>query len=277
MRRLGTKWIKHLVVIIVGLLMIYPILWLISSSLKPSNEIFTQTSLWIRHLTFKNYLTGWQGIEGISFGRFFVNSFIISTLSVLGNVVSCSLTAYAFARLNFRFKGLWFALMIMTIMLPNHVKLIPQYIIFHDLGWINTIWPLVVPHWLATDSFFILLIVQFIRGIPRELDESARIDGCGHFSIYFRMILPLSRPALITTALFTFYWTWDDFFSQMIYLNNVKGFTVPLGLMSMVAQTGISNWGGLFAMSFLGVVPVIILFLLFQKYFVEGISTTGLK
>lgn len=257
--------------------MIYPILWLLSSSFKPSNEVFTQTSLWVRHFTLSNYISGWKGLEGVSFTRFFLNSFTIAILSVLGNLFACSLTAYAFARLEFKFKKIWFALMIMTIMLPTHVKLIPQYIIYHQLGWIDTILPLVVPHWLGTDAFFILLMVQFIRGIPRELDESATIDGCGHFQIYFRMILPLSKPALITTAIFTFYWTWDDFFSQMIYLSNIKHFTVPLGLMAMVDQTGTSNWGGLFAMSVLSLIPIICVFLAFQKYFVEGITTTGLK
>ncbi|MFX3633575.1 MAG: carbohydrate ABC transporter permease [Candidatus Pristimantibacillus sp.] len=273
----SSKLIRHLVIIALGILMIYPVLWLISSSFKPNQLIFSEPGLWPSEFTFDNYINGWRGMQGISFGTFFLNSAFISIMSVLGNIITCSLAAFAFGRLSFKFSKLWFALMLVTIMLPYHVTLIPQYIIFNELEWVNTYLPLILPKWLATDSFFILLMVQFIRGIPMELDESATIDGCSQRQIFTRMILPLLVPALITTAIFTFIWTWDDFFSQMIYLSDVKLYTVQLGIRSLFDPSGSSDWGALLAMSALSLLPITAVFLMFQRYFLDGIATTGLK
>lgn len=269
--------LKHIVIIGFGLLMLYPVLWLISSSFKPNQIIFSSPGLIPQTWTFENYVNGWKGLQGVSFGRFFANSAFISVMSVLGNLVTCSMAAYAFGRLNFRFKGLWFSLMLVTIMLPYHVVLVPQYVIYSKLEWINTYFPLILPKWLAHDSFFILLMVQFIRGLPKELDESATIDGCSQRQIYFRIILPLLVPALISTAIFTFIWSWDDFFSQMIYLSDINLFTVQLGIRSLFDPSGQSDWGGLLAMSALSLLPITVIFLAFQRYFLEGIATTGLK
>jgi multiple sugar transport system permease protein len=268
---------RHLIIIAIGIVMMYPVLWLLSSSFKPNTLIFSDTSLWPKEVTLQNYINGWKGLQGTSFARFFANSAQISILSVLGNIVTCSLAAFAFARLEFRFKKLWFSLMLVTIMLPYHVTLVPQYILYNKFEWINTYLPLIVPKWLAHDSFFILLMVQFIRGIPKELDESATIDGCGQGQIYLRIIGPLLVPALITTAIFTFIWTWDDFYSQMIYLNKIDLFTVQLGIRSLFDPSGESDWGALLAMSVLSLVPIMTIFLTFQKYFLDGIATTGLK
>ncbi|RAW16795.1 carbohydrate ABC transporter permease [Paenibacillus taichungensis] len=268
---------RHAAIILFGLLMLYPVLWLILSSFKPNHLIFTSSSLIPTSFTLDHFVNGWKGLQGVSFGRFFGNSTLISVLSVLGNVISCSLAAYAFSRLKFKFKGLWFSIMLVTIMLPYHVTLVPQYILYNELHWINTYFPLILPKWLAQDSFFILLMVQFIRGIPRELDESATIDGCGQSQIFFRIVVPLLVPALITTAIFTFIWSWDDFFSQMIYLSKIDLFTVQLGIRSLFDPSGQSDWGALLAMSTLSLLPVTIIFLVFQRYFLEGIATTGLK
>lgn len=268
---------RHAFVMLLGLIMIYPVVWLAANSFKPNQLIFSNPGLWPTQFTLENYANGWRGFQGVSFGRFFANSLLVSVLSVLGNVVTCSLAAYAFARLRFKLSKLWFALMLVTIMLPYHVTLIPQYIIFSELHWINTYWPLVLPKWLATDSFFILLMVQFIRGIPGELDESATIDGCSLKQIYWRIVLPLLTPALITTAIFTFIWTWDDFFSQMIYLSDIRLFTVQLGIRALFDPSGQSDWGALLAMSALSLVPITAVFFAFQRYFLEGIATTGLK
>jgi multiple sugar transport system permease protein len=276
-RWLWSKLVRHAIIMGFGILMLYPVLWLVSSSFKPDSHIFTDPGLWPKEVTLNHYIKGWKGLLGVSFGRFFLNSGIISVLSVIGNLVTCSLTAYAFARLDFRFKKLWFALMLIMIMLPYHVTLVPQYILYHRLDWINTFLPLIMPKWLAHDSFFILLMVQFIRGIPRELDESAMIDGGGPGGIYLRVILPLLMPAMITTAIFTFIWSWDDFFSQMIYLNDVRLFTVQLGVRSMLDPSGDAAWGPLLAMSTLSLVPVTVVFFAFQRFFLEGIATTGLK
>jgi multiple sugar transport system permease protein len=267
----------HLVIIGFGLLMLYPIAWLFSSSIKPSYLIFTDTGLWPAEVTLENYIMGWQGVARVHFSRFMLNSTLVSILAVAGNIVACSLAAYAFARINFLFKGILFALMLVTIMLPYHVTVIPQYMLFRNFDWIDSYFPMVIPKWLATDAFFIFLLVQFYRGIPRELDEAARLDGCNHFQIFSRIIVPLSTPALVTTMLFTFIWTWNDFFTQLLYLNTAHLFTVPLGLRLFMDSSATSAWGPLFAMSVVSLLPSLILFFSLQKYFVEGIATTGLK
>jgi multiple sugar transport system permease protein len=222
------------------------------------------------------YISGWFGLAR-SFDTFFVNSLTISLLCVAGNLAACSLTAFAFARLQFRGKGLWFALMLGTLMLPYQVTLIPQYVLFLHIGWVNTFLPLVVPKFLAADSFFIFLMVQFFRGIPKELDEAAMMDGCSPWRIYYRIMLPLSLPVLTTAGIFTFIFTWDDFFGPLIYLSDIKTYTVTIALRTFVDSTAESNWSGLFAMSMLSLVPIFVLFLFFQRYLIEGIATTGMK
>ena len=269
--------IIHTLMIGLGIFMLYPVFWMISSSLKPEYLIFSEPGLWPSELTLDNYMRGWHVVRDVTFGMFFKNSFVISTIAVIGNVITCSMAAYAFARLDFPFKKILFALMLVTIMLPTHVTLVPQYVIFHNLNWINTIFPLTVPKLLATDAFFIFLMVQFFRGLPKELDESARIDGCGPIQIYLRIIIPLASPALLTSAIFTFMQSWDDFFSQILYLNTVDNFTVQLGLKLFLDSEGQSQWGAVFAMSVLSLLPILILFFFFQRQIIEGIATTGVK
>ncbi|AEI42916.1 carbohydrate ABC transporter permease [Paenibacillus mucilaginosus] len=272
-----TAWLVHALVMALGILMLYPILWLISSSFKPDHLIFSDLRLWPAEITLDNYVKGWNGISGTSFGSFLANSMLLCLLAVLGNLVSCSMAAYAFGRLDFSLKNIWFGLMMVTIMLPHHVTIIPQYVLFHKLGWVDTFSPLTVPKLLATDAFFIFLMVQFIRGLPRDLDESGRIDGCGPIQIYWRIVMPLALPALITTAIFTFIWTWDDFFSQLLYLNTPAKYTVPLGLRLFLDSSSQSNWGAMMAMSVVSLIPSLVIFFSLQRYFVEGISTSGIK
>ncbi len=271
-----TKYLTHLALIGALLVMIYPLLWMISSSLKAENEIFQNPGLIPGELVFSNYTEGWTALQ-TSFTRFYINSFIVVGLSVIGNVLSCSVTAYAFARLEFAGKRIFFGLMLATLMLPFHVTLVPRYILFNELNWINTILPLVVPNFLATTAFFIFLNVQFMRGIPRELDEAAEVDGASKWQIFTRIIFPLSMPALITTAIFTFIWTWNDFLGQLLYLNNHDLMTVPLALRQFVSAMDQSSFGQMFAMSSLALIPVMLFFVFGQKYIVEGISTTGFK
>jgi multiple sugar transport system permease protein len=272
LRRIG----KHALLIAVGLVMLYPLLWMLSSSFKPTELIFRDPALIPGEIDLSNYTLGWNALEH-PFTHYLLNSFAIVAGAVLGNLVSCSMAAYAFARLNFRGRRLWFAIMLMSIMLPIHVVIVPQYVLFSQLDWINTYLPLVVPKLLATDAFFIFLMVQFFRGIPRELSEAALIDGAGHGRIFFRIMLPLSTPALATTAIFTFIWTWNDFFSQLIFLTDPDMYTVPVALRTFVDSTGESSWGPLFAMSIVSLVPIFLIFLFGQKYLVKGIATTGLK
>lgn len=258
------------------LAMLYPLLWMVASSFKPEQIIFTDFSLWPKDGSWRAYADGWSGLR-VSFGRFFLNSATIATLAVIGNVVACSLAAYAFARLEFRLKRFWFALMLGTLMLPYHVTLIPQYVLFLQLGWIDSFLPLVVPKFLAVDAFFIFLMVQFFRGLPRELDEAAMMDGCGPWGVYWRILLPLSKPVLATAAIFSFIWTWDDFFGPLIYLNDIELYTAPLALRSFVDSSGRTEWAPLFAMSTLSLVPVFLVFLVFQKLIIRGIAMSGLK
>jgi len=276
LRSRGQGLLKHSVLIISGLVMLYPLLWMLSSSFKPTALIFRDPALIPGSIDLSNYTLGWNALLH-PFSRYLLNSVVIVAGAVLGNLVSCSLAAYAFARLKFRGRGVCFGIMLMSIMLPIHVIIVPQYILFSQLGWINTYLPLIVPKMLATDAFFIFLMVQFFRGIPRELDEAARMDGAGHGRIFFQIMLPLSLPALATTAIFTFIWTWNDFFSQLIFLTNPDMYTVPVALRTFVDSTGTSSWGQLFAMSVVSLVPVFLVFLFGQKYLMKGIATTGLK
>jgi multiple sugar transport system permease protein len=267
---------RHAVLIAASFMMLYPLLWMAASAFKPEAAIFTDLSIVPPSLDPRNFIDGWTALEA-SFSRFYWNSLVIAVLVVVGNVVSCSMAAFAFAKLRFRGKKLFFALMMATLMLPYHVTLIPQYVLFLNIGWVDTILPLVAPKFLAVDAFFIFLMVQFFRGLPRELEEAAMIDGCGPWRIFFIIILPLSKPVLATAAIFSFLWTWNDFFGPLIYLNDIANFTVPLALRAFVDTTGQSAWGQLFAMSTLALAPIFIFFLLFQRLIIEGVAMSGLK
>jgi len=270
--------LTHLFIITLGLFMIYPILWMIISSFKPNSMIFSDPGLIPKAVTFENYISGWKGYAGTSFERFFANSLYMCIGAVAGNLITCTMAAYAFARLKFAGRGFWFAVMMVTLMLPGHVTIVPRYILFNTFGWVGTYLPILVPKFLATDAFFVFLLVQFIRSLPKELDEAAIIDGCGKWGVFFRIIVPLATPALVTTALFTFLWTWDDFFNHLLYLTRPETFSVSRALRTFVGDAGaVSNWGGALAMATLSMVPTFILFFSLQKYFVEGIATTGIK
>jgi multiple sugar transport system permease protein len=272
----GRRLAKHALLIVCSVLMIYPLLWMVSSSAKPADLIFREPSIWPSKLDLGNYVDGWTALAH-PFHFYLVNSALIAIGAVIGNLASCSLAAYAFARCEFRGRKVFFALMLATLMLPIHVLIVPQYILFSKLDWINTDLPLVVPKFFAHDAFFIFLMVQFIRQLPRELDEAAWMDGCGHFRIYWRIIIPLSLPALATSAIFTFIWTWNDFFSQLIFLTNPDLYTVPVALRSFLDAQGETNWGQLFAMSIVALAPIFGFFLAGQRYLTQGLATTGLK
>ncbi|HEY5006215.1 MAG TPA: carbohydrate ABC transporter permease [Ktedonobacteraceae bacterium] len=271
-----SRILTYIFVSALALLMIYPLIWMISASFKPESLIFANFSLSSPQWTLLNYTDGWNALD-FPFTQFFVNSLIICLGAMVGNIISCSMAAYAFARLRIKFRSFWFALMLGSIMLPAHALIVPQYILFKDLGWINTFLPMIVPKFLGTDAFFIFLMIQFIRNIPLELDDAAKMDGCGLFTFYWRIIMPLALPALVTTAIFTFIWTWNDFFTQLIYLNDTSLYTIPLALSTFLDSTGTSAYGQLFAMSLLSLVPIIGFFLAFQRLLLNGISTSGLK
>ena len=220
---------------------------------------------------------GWGGISGYSFGRFMLNSFEVVLFVIVGNVLSASLTSYAFSKLDFPLRNFWFAIMLGTMMLPMHVRLIPQYIIYNKLGWVNTYLPLTVSKFFATEGFFIFMMTQYMRGLPRELDEASRVDGCSFFRHYWNIILPLCVPSIITTCIFSFIWTWNDFFAQMIYLSQISTYTVALALRQYVDAMGNSYWGALFAMSVVSLAPLMIMFITLQKYLVDGVTAGSIK
>ena len=267
--------IFHIVVLTIGTVMLYPLLWMIMSSFKPTAEIFGSISLIPRNFTFENYVRGWRYNNVTTFTTFYKNSFIVVGFSTLGAVLMSSLAAFGFSRVHFRGRGFWYSCMFLTLMLPYQVVMVPQFILFFKLGWVNTFLPLIVPQW-GGQAFFIFMMVQFYRGVPMELDESAMLDGCNKFIIYGRILFPLIKPALITSTIFSFYWRWEDFLGPLLYLNRPRSFTVSLA-MRMFADPTWSDWGAIFAMGTLSLVPSLIIFFIFQKYIVEGIATTGLK
>jgi multiple sugar transport system permease protein len=270
------RFLRHVLLSGFGIVMMYPLLWMISSSVKPSDSVFTDEGLWPAVFDFGNYARGWTSLSE-PFEIYLVNSLVIVALSIIGNLLSCSLAAYAFARLKFTGRKLFFALMLGTMMLPGHVLVVPQYVMFDRLGWLNTYYPLLVPHFLATNGFYIFLMVQFMRSLPQELDDAARIDGCGPFRTFWKVIMPLCLPAFATTAIFTFISVWNEFFSPLLYLTDPQLYTVPLAVRQFMDSEGQSQWGEMFAMSFVSLAPVIGFFIAGQKYLVRGIATTGLR
>ncbi len=275
-RRNVVSVFKHIGLVALSLVMIYPLIWLVVSSFKPNSEIFRDLTIFPEQLTTENYTYGWTS-QQLPFSVFLINSTILVVGAIIGNLISCSLAAYAFARLRFWGRNMFFAIMLGTIMLPFHVVLVPQFIIFRELGWLETFLPLVVPKFLATEAFFVFLMVQFIRALPKEIFEAARIDGAGQFRIYAQVTLPLMVPALATTTIFTFIWTWGDFFGPLIYLRTRENWTVSVALKGFVDAQSTSNYGAMFAMSVVSLIPLFLAFLVGQRWLIRGFATTGIK
>ncbi len=267
----------HFLVVLFGLIMIYPVLWMVAGSFKDNYQILNKALTLIPEpFKFDNFARGWAGFGRITFSTFFTNSLIITSLSTLGVMISSSLVAYSFARLQYRGRKFLFACMIATMMLPGQVVMIPQYIIFRTLGMVNNYWPLILPAW-TSQAFFVFMMMQFIQGLPAELDDAAIIDGCSRYSIYYRITLPLISPALITTVIISFYWRWDDFMGPLIYLSRPRTYPVSLAIKLFSDVTSTTDYGAMFAMSTLSLLPVFLIFLFFNKYLIQGISTSGLK
>ncbi|WP_411700933.1 carbohydrate ABC transporter permease [Conyzicola sp.] len=268
-------WAVALTVIVAVVL--YPLLWMVLASFKPSADINGNVSLLPENPTIQNYVKVLQGIGGIPVYTFFLNSLILAVGSVIGVVISSSMAAYAFARVRFAGSKIFFGLMIATLLLPFHVLIIPQYIIFQRLGLVDTFVPLLVVKFLATEAFFVFLMVQFIRNLPMELDEAARIDGAGHPRVFFSITLPLIKPALVTSSIFAFIWSWNDFLGPLLYLNSTDKYPLPLALRLYNDQTSVSDYGATIAISVLALIPIALFFFIFQRFLVEGVATQGLK
>ena len=277
-KRLLTQTLHFVICSLIAILMAYPLLWMIGASFKENAEIYNNANIFPKDAWVTTaFADGWRGVGELNFGVFMKNSVQIVLMVIPLTLISSTLTAYGFARFRFVGKQVYFMLMLSTLMLPNAVIQVPTYILFRDLGWLNSYLPMVVPSAFAANSFLVFMLVQFFRNLPRDLDEAARIDGCNSMMILIRILVPLCVPAMVSTGLFQFMWTWNDYFRPLLYLNSGKLYTVALGLRMSLDTTSGVQWNQIMAMSTLSVLPCIILFFCLQKYFVEGIATSGMK
>ncbi len=274
-KKRGT-FIYHAFMLVMSVAMLYPLLWMIASSFKPNSEIFaTVTSLIPTTFTLENYVVGWKGFAGIGFISFFKNSLLVAGLATIGSVFAAATVAFGLARLKFPGRQVWFVAMIVTMMLPGQVMMIPRFVLFNKLGWVGTYLPMTVPSFFG-GAFNIFLVMQFIRGVPRDMDEAARIDGCSWYGIFGRIIIPLIVPALVTVAVLTFIGSWEDFMGSLLYLNKPQLYTAAYAL-KLFSDASFTDFGATFAMSAVSLIPVMTLFFFFQKNLVEGISMQGIK
>ena len=269
--------ISDVILIVLAFIMIYPLLWMVGASFKSNDEIFSTVGLLPKHPVFGAFAAGWEGTGRYGFSTYLLNSFELVLPTVLFTVISGILIGYGFARFDFPLKKFWFALMLSTLMLPSTVIIIPRYIYFKNLGWLDSYMPFWIPALLGCTTFFNYMFIQFFRGLPMELDESAKLDGCNSFRILVQILLPLCKSAIFSAIVFQFVWIWNDFLNTLIYVSSVVKYPVSLGLrMSMDVATEF-DWNQIMAMSLISILPPVIIFFAAQKYFVEGIATTGMK
>jgi multiple sugar transport system permease protein len=274
-QRIVENVVRYALMIFVGIVFIIPFAWLVSTSFKQPTQIYEIPPRWIpQPITFSNFIDGWNILP---FGLYFSNTILITVLGTLGTVLSCSLVAYGFAKFRSRLSNMMFILVISTMMLPGQVTMIPTYIMFSKLRWVDTFLPLIVPQWFAVGAFYIFLLRQFFKTIPSELDDAARIDGCSSFRYFWQVIAPLSRPAMFTVAVFSIINNWNDFLPQLIYLNSDANYTVSIGLSFFSSKYGTQQMNLLMAVSLVTMLPLMLVFFFAQRYFVQGISTTGIK
>ena len=268
--RTATLVRDYLIIFVIGALLLYPIIWMFFASFKSNDEIFGSIRLLPQNFSFKYFIDGWKGSGKVTYTTFFIPTTIFT-------VMSSALVAYGFARFQFPGKKLLFVLLIAMLMLPNSVVIIPRYTLYNKFNWINTYMPFYAPALLCCNAFFPYMLIQFLRGLPRDLDESAYIDGCGTFKTFTHILLPLMKPSLFSAGLFQFLWTYNDYFNSLVFINSVKKFPISLALRMSLDAESVVQWGKVMAMAFVAVVPVILLFFAAQRYFVEGIATSGLK
>ena len=265
----------YIVLIAAAVICLFPFAWLVSTAFKETSEIYRMPpTLLPSGLAFDNFIEGWQGAD---FGLYFRNSLFVTVLATVGTVVSSSFVAYGFARFRSRTSGLLFTVLLATLMLPTQVTLIPQYLMFNNLGMINTYWPLIIPSWLGGGAFNIFLFIQFFRTLPRELDEAAKVDGANSFQIFCRILLPSVKPVILAVLVMALVFNWNDFFGPLIYLNDNRKFTIAVGLQFFKSAQGNVKMGQMMAMAFVALLPVLVIFAACQKYFIQGIKMSGLK
>jgi len=273
-RRAALTVLAYVALTALACLFALPILWMVSTSLKPIEQLNRWPPEWIPHpFVWSNYP---EALTFLPFGRYFANSVFIAGMAIVGTLLSCTLVAYGFARIAFPGRDALFVVLISTIMLPATVRLIPTFLLYNEIGWLNTYLPLIVPAFLG-NPFSIFLLRQFFRAIPEELADAARIDGCGELGILARIFVPLSGPALAVITIFTFQQEWNDFMGPLIYLNEERLRTLALGLYYFLSFEGVTHWNEMMAAATVMVLPILLVFAFFQRYFIQGVTLTGIK
>lgn len=271
--RLARLGVTHAALIGLSVVFLIPLYWLVSSSLKTEAQIHAWPPVWVPSpVTFESYV---KGLQFIPFPRMLANTLIVAVLTVVGTVVSCSLVAYSLTATRWKGRDLLFYTLLATMMLPGQVTMVPLFVLFARMGWVDTFAPLTVPHFFGS-AFSIFLMRQFFLGIPRELSEAARIDGCGLWGVYARIVMPLSKPVLATVALFSFLGAWNDYLGPLIYLSSPDRYTLSLGLATFNSQYG-SFPGQLMAVTTVMTLPILVLFFVTQRTFIQGMTTSGIK
>lgn len=270
-------FIRYVVLGVVGLMMLYPLLWMFTAALKPNHEIFTSMSLIPKEWSLEGFINGWKTGTEFTFGHYIINTFLYVVPKVFFTVVSSTIVAYGFARFDIPWKKLWFGTLIASILLPQTVLLIPQYLMFREMGLLDSYLPLYLPLAFATQGFFVFMLVQFLRGVPTDMEEAAMIDGCNSLQVLWHVVVPVIRPAIISVALFQFMWSVNDFLGPLIYVSSVEKFPIALALKMSIDVTEGARWNEILAMASIAIIPSIVVFFMSQKYFVEGVSNSGIK
>jgi oligogalacturonide transport system permease protein len=273
----AAKLLRYTALLAVAVVMLYPLLWLVGATFKSNQQIFSEIGFWPNKFEFGAYAKGWKTSTEYTFATYFLNSLLIVVPRIIVTVISCVLVAYAFARFEFFGKKLLFGVMVSTMMLPLIILRLPQYLMFRELGWLDTYLPLILPSAFATDTFFVFMLVQFLRGIPRDMEEAAMIDGCNSLQLLWHIIMPLLKPAIISVVVFQFIWTMNDFMGPLIYLASVEKYPVSLALKMSIGATEEVEWANVIAISVVALVPSVAVFFMAQRHFIEGAASSGIK
>jgi oligogalacturonide transport system permease protein len=269
--------VRYAVLGLVALVMLYPIAWLVGASFKTNAEIFGSAGFWPSRFDVSAYVKGWTTSTEYTFATYFLNSFLITIPRIIVTVISCVLVAYAFARFEFAGKKFLFGILIATMMLPHVILRIPQYLMFREFGWLDTYLPIIVPSAFATDTFFVFMLVQFLRGIPRDMEEAAVIDGCNPLQLLWHIVVPVLKPAIVSVVVFQFIWTMNDFMSPLIYLSTVEKYPVSLALKMSIGATEEVEWASAIAISVVALVPSVLVFFAAQRHFIDSAASSGIK
>ena len=269
-----TKWIATIVMLIIGVMCIYPFIFMVSSSFKPSGDVLMKPFQIIPdNFTTKN-ITGLFDSEFYNFPRWYLNTIVMTGITLLIKLFLISFTAYGFSKIQFKGRDAIFLVLLAALMIPSDIMILPRYIIFKSLKLLNTMWAIIVPS--CVDVYFVFLLRQSFVGIPDSISEAAKIDGCSHFKIYYRIIIPLAKPAIATMMIFSFVWVWNDYMSPYLYISDINKQMLSVGI-KLFSAGQVQDYGAQMAAATLVLIPIIIMFMFCQRYFVEGVTSSGVK